>query len=352
MDQAQVRNENPMMGVRPVVLLGWAAVAAAFLWVYGPTLGRLAHIWWKEADYGHGFFVPVFAVVLLWSRRHMITPWPRRGSAWGLALLGVFGAFVLASTYFPFPTPVRASIIPFLAGAVLFVGGWRALHWSWPAIAFLVFMVPLPEGIASMLRDPLQRIGTISSVFIIQTLGIPATAQGNIIHLTEGPLGVEEACSGLRMLMLFFAVCIGAAFLLRQPWWEKVVVVLSSVPIAIAANVLRITVTALLHDLVSVELAHQVMHDFAGLMMMPVGIAMLSVELWLISHLVVEPPDARPLATVGGQGRSRGTGRASPAPAAASLVMGLSEMQGGARTNGKSGKETPQTSDASTAGKE
>ncbi len=340
------------MRVRPIVLLGWAAVAAAFLWVYGSTLGRLAHVWWTEADYGHGFFVPVFALVLLWSRRDMVKPWPKQGSVWGLAFLGVFGAFVLASTYFPFATPVRMSIIPFLAGAVLFIGGWRALHWSWPAIAFLVFMVPLPEGVSILLRDPLQRIGTISSVFIIQTLGIPATAQGNVIHLTEGQLGVVEACSGLRMLMLFFAVCIGAAFILRQPWWEKVVVVLSAVPIAIAANVFRITVTAVLHDLVSTELADKVFHDFAGLMMMPVAIAMLSAELWLISNLVIEPSDHRPLRDIGGHGRARGAGRASHAPAATALVMGLSGMQGGSSTNGKSGKEASRSGDPSAAEKQ
>ncbi|MDY0166375.1 MAG: exosortase/archaeosortase family protein [Thermoguttaceae bacterium] len=335
MDLAEIRNELKAMQPRPIVLAAWLVVAAAFLAAYAATLSGLTHVWWTMPDYGHGFFVPIFSVVLLWVRRDMVKPWPQEGSWWGLVFFGLFGAFVLASAYFPYATPRRMSIIPFVAGLALFVGGWRALHWSWPAIVFLVFMVPLPESFSTLLRDPLQRAGTISSVYIIQTLGIPATAQGNVIHLTEGQLGVVEACSGLRMLMLFFAVCIGATFILRQPWWEKVVVVLSAVPIAVAANVFRIAITAVLHELVSTELADQVFHDFAGMMMMPVAIAMLSAELWLISHLVIEMPRTRPI-PARGIGRSQDGDNGPRAPAVAALVMGL-----GDRTATNGAKEKP-----------
>lgn len=344
MDFAEFRSELKAMQPRPVVLAGWLVVAAVFLTVYASTLGGLAHVWWTMPDYGHGFFVPVFSLALLWSRREMIKPWPQEGSWWGLAFFGLFGAFMLASEYFPYATPRRMSVVPFLAGLALFLGGWRALHWSWPAVVFLVFMVPLPENVSIWLRDPLQRIGTRSSVYIIQTLGIPATAQGNVIHLTEGQLGVVEACSGLRMLMLFFAVCIGAAFILRQPWWEKVVIVLSAVPIAVAANVFRITITAVLHDLVSTELADKVFHDFAGMMMMPVAIAMLSAELWLISNLVIEMPRTRPI-PMGGT-RARDAAEASRAPAVTALVMGIGDRS---RANGKGGKDTSRKTESQDA---
>ena len=107
MDFAEFRDELKGMQPRPVVLAAWLAVAAAFLMAYGATLGNLAHVWWTMPDYGHGFFVPVFSLVLLWSRRDMVKPWPQEGSWWGLAFFGLFGAFVLASVYFPYATPRR-----------------------------------------------------------------------------------------------------------------------------------------------------------------------------------------------------------------------------------------------------
>ena len=153
--------------------------------------------------------------------------------------------------------------------------------------------------VAGAFRDFLQRLGTKISVYVIQTLGIPAVAQGNVINLTEGQLGVVEACSGLRMLMLFFAVCLGAAFVLRCPLWKKVVIVVCAVPIAVLSNVARITVTAFLHETVSPELADKVFHDMAGLLMMPLAMLLLWGVWVLLGKLFLEQMPERPLSLSG-----------------------------------------------------
>jgi exosortase len=142
------------------------------------------------------------------------------------------------------------------------------------------------------------------SLFVIQTLGIPAVAAGHIIQVSNAqkPLDVAEACSGLRMMMLFLAICIGAAFVVRKPLWEKLVMVVSAFPIAVASNVVRIVLTAVLCEvarhwpsLMSEDTAEKFMHDTAGLLMMPVGLLLLWAEMTLISKLLIAPLPERPL---------------------------------------------------------
>lgn len=202
--------------------------------------------------------------------------------------------FISARFYFELIDPI--SLLPLLAGLTLVFGGWPALAWSWPAIFFLGFMVPLPGFISDSLSHELQRIGTIGSVYILQTVGMPAVAQGNVIWLTEGKIGVVEACSGLRMLNVFIAMCCGAAILLDRPFWERCLIVLSALPIGVAANILRISVTGVLFETAGPEWAERVFHDMAGLLMMPLAILMLGIELYLLSILLLPPAESSVLA--------------------------------------------------------
>ena len=252
--------------------------------------------WWHTPDYGHGFFVPVFSLVLLWHRRDMASAASNKGSWWGLVFIAIAAVLVVVGTQFHILRAAPLSLVPCFAGFALLIGGWPAMRWAWPSILFLFFMLPLPGFLETMLRQPLQYIGTKTSVFVIQTLGIAAVAQGNVIQLTEGELGVVEACSGLRMLMLFFAICVGAAFLLRCAMWEKVLIVVSAIPIAVFSNVARITITAILYEaarkwptIISTETADWVFHDMAGLLMMPLALLLLWGEMVLLSKLLLVP---------------------------------------------------------------
>ena len=118
----------------------------------------------------------------------------------------------MASSYYYYDLLDPASLVPCLAGLTLFVGGWKAIRWAWPSIVFLVFMVPLPGFLANLMGGPLQRLATVASTFLIQTIGISAVAEGNVISLADSQIGVAEACNGLRNMMLFLAVCVGLVF--------------------------------------------------------------------------------------------------------------------------------------------
>lgn len=156
---------------------------------------------WSSAEYSHCYFVPLFAVVLLWLRRSQIVSESCSPSWWGLVPLAVGSATRVAAAYYYMEYLEVLSLLPCLAGVAICTGGKRALQWSWPAIAFLLFMMPLPYTAEVMLAGPLRRIAVISSTYALQTFGFPAVSEGNIILMESQPILVAEACSGLSMLL-------------------------------------------------------------------------------------------------------------------------------------------------------
>jgi exosortase len=270
-------------------------ILCVLVWSYGSAIWGLMNRWWNEPDYLYGFLVPVFSGYLLWRRRDMLAAIKFRGNWLGLPLLVIAGSMRWASAYYFFALLDPLSLLPCLLGVALLVGGWPALRWSWPAILFLGFMIPLPGFVAGTLSHPLQRIGSICGTFVIQTLGIPSVARGNVIVLPEAELGVAEACNGLPMMMLFFAVCFGATLLSNRTWYEKLIILACAAPIAVAANILRISLTAILYRFGGVELANKVFHDLAGWLMMPLAVVLLWIVLWFLDHALVAPPKKQPL---------------------------------------------------------
>jgi exosortase len=270
----------------PEIRVG-AVVGLALLWVYLPTLAELLGRWGHDAQYSHGYLVPLFAAYLLWTRRSLLPGAPRPswgGSALLLAGLGLH----FAGTYLFFDWLAAAALVPSVAGLVLLVGGRRALRWAWPAVAFLIFMVPLPHRLEVGLAQPLQRVATAASTYALQTLGFVAFAEGNVIRLGEVRIGVAEACSGLSMLLIFFALAIAVALVIDRSWYEKLLLVASAVPIALAANCTRITVTAILEKTINHEVAHDVFHDgLAPWLMMLLALGLLWVELRLFAWVIL-----------------------------------------------------------------
>jgi len=286
-------------------LIGAIVLAVVIVGAYWSTFAWLVKLWWEVQDYVYGFLVIPFAAFLLWDRREMIKGVELEGNLWGLPFLAIAAAMRWYSAYEFIQVAEALSIVTLVLGLVLLVGGWKALQWSWSAIVFLVFMVPLPGRMAGLLSRQLQSVATHVSVFTLQTLGIPAVSEGNVIILSETHLGVVEACSGIRMLMLFFAACIGAAFLIRRDLFTRILIALSAIPISVIANVTRITSTAILYETVSQELGDKVFHDLAGWFMMPMAIAILWLELALFSKLFVTPEREAPLAFNVGDGGPR-----------------------------------------------
>ncbi|HMF12765.1 MAG TPA: exosortase/archaeosortase family protein [Gemmataceae bacterium] len=262
--------------------------ALTLVWAYWTSLADMAWRWSHDPQYAHGYLVPGFAAVLLWLRRDRLATGRLQPCWQGVPVLAFGIGLRLFGAYFHYVWLDAVSFLPCLAGVWLLIGGKTAWRWGWPAIAFLGFMVPLPYGFSLSLAAPLQRLATIASTFALQTLGMPAVADGNVILLEEVEVNVVEACSGLRMLVVFFAFATAVALIVKRPLWEKLFLLISAIPIALVVNVMRITATGVLYELVNGQVAKLVFHDLAGWLMMPVALGILGLELQFLKRLVID----------------------------------------------------------------
>jgi exosortase len=245
----------------------------------------MAARWSREPQYSHGWLVPAFSLGLLWARRDRLDLSACRPSAWGLAWLAAGFALRFVGTRYYVDWFDAVSLLPCLAGLIVLAGGSPALRWSGPAIAFLIFMVPLPFRVEHALSLPLQRSATWTSAFAMQVLGLPALPEANLIRLGPRVIEVTAACNGLGMLVTFLALSTAVALASARRPAVRVLIVASAVPIALAANVARIVATGVLLETSGNRAAHVFFHDLAGWFMMPFALVLLAVELALIRWL-------------------------------------------------------------------
>jgi len=275
---------------RPTTVVKRAAMAllaAIFIWSYWPTLVELVKVWYRQPDYSHGFLVIPFSIFFLWYQRDSF-PGVRRHIAWaGLTLVGLSIAVRLFASQFYLSALDALSMVIWVGGVVWLLFGWRAFRWSLPSIAFLVFMIPLPFRVAHGLSYPLQRVATKLSCATLQCLGQPAIAEGNTILVNDSPFQVEEACSGLRIFMGVVALASAYLILIRRAWWEKVLLLLAVVPIALGVNAIRIVATVLLDQYATSEFLKKLIHDGSGLFIeIPLAAALFGLVLWYLGKLI------------------------------------------------------------------
>jgi exosortase len=182
---------------------------------------------------------------------------------------------------------------------VLFLGGWRLLRYTWLPVAFLVFAVPLPRRYYVGLTMPMRHLAaTVATAVLNLVNNLEATASGAVIEIVyrgqrlEPALDVEEACSGMRLLMAFFALGVAMAYLHYRPMWQRAILLLSTVPIAMLCNIVRVTVTGFLYVLVGQKYTQGVYHDLLGLAMLPLAFSLYWLLAWFMASLFIEEEQA------------------------------------------------------------
>lgn len=260
-------------------------------WLYHSVLYRLVVQWATDQDSSHGFFVPAFALYVVWQNRNRLKS-IRPEPSWigllvvvfslALLLLGELGVELFTS---------RTSLLVLLAGLIILFRGramFRALLFPW---AFLFLMIPPPKIILQQFTFPLQIFATRVATWLLQAAGIPAYREGNLIWLPHITLQVADACSGIRSLLSLITLAIIYGYLMEHRKWVQVLLVCMAVPIAITANVARIFVTGLVGQ-ANPELAQGFYHEFQGWLVFVVALLLLFATHGVINRLWKPEPGA------------------------------------------------------------
>ena len=291
------RRRLPLAGLeallsRPSATWVGAAILLAcfFLTYWEPTIKDLWRIWMRSDEFSSGLLVPFLACYVLGSQRHRLSNCTIRPCLWGIVAFAGAQTMRFFGLWLMYSSAERLSIVMTVIAVILLVFGWRLVLRIWPVLLYLFFMLPLPGRVQTWITQPLQRWATHSAVFGLETLGYNVAREGNIINMNGVRVEVAQACNGLRMLTAFFVIAGLVALLVHRRWWEKLIIIASSIPIAFACNTLRLIITSIAFTVLNVEQWEKAFHDFGGLAMMPLALGLIVVELWLLSHLIVEHP--------------------------------------------------------------
>jgi exosortase len=290
-EPSTLRTASPAPRVVPLWQLG--ILATASLWLYWHTLGHLLWQWWTDPNFSHGFFVPLFSAFVIWQERHRlarITPQPSwTGLIVLLAGLGVLIVGRLGAELFL----DRSSLLLVIAGVVILFLGWnlfRAVLFPW---AFLLLMIPIPQIVFNQITFPLQLLASKVAAAVLPVLGVPILREGNVINLPSMALEVAEACSGIRSLMSLVTLAIIYGYLMEKRIWVRWLLAIASVPIAVAANSIRIIGTGLLVQYWDADKAEGYFHASWGWIIFVVSLVMLYALHALIRIVFPEREGAR-----------------------------------------------------------
>lgn len=275
-----------------------AATVLALLgtWAYWSVFVKLWDIWSNEPDYSHGFLVPIFTGSLMYMNIDRAPKLQPRASFFGIGLLVIAGILLLAGDLLFVDSLLGWSLVLWIMGSFWTLTGGAWMRWGAKYLAFLIFMVPIPFRLETALSTPLQTVATNVSTFMLQSLTLPAIAEGNTIYVDDIHLNVVEACSGLRMCMSITAMAFAFILLYRRPVWYRVALLSVLAPIAIVANASRITLNGLLlyfRPENAGEAYKQISHDWSGYAMIPTAALLFFLTIYYLDHLFVEVEAAK-----------------------------------------------------------
>ncbi|MHC5198883.1 MAG: exosortase/archaeosortase family protein [Planctomycetota bacterium] len=235
------------------VFIKAAVISTLIWWIFREEINGIVRQWLTNPSWSHGFLIPLFSLYFLNQSKDEILEIQQPRPSWlvGLPLLLFFLALYPVNVVmlkFMYGKPLI--VIAVIGSVVLFLGGWKILKYAWLPVAYLFFAVPLPGRLYFQLTNPMRQLAAqVATVILNLVPQLEATVQGSTIDVIyqnvrmEPGLDVADACSGMRLVMAFVALGVAMAYLHWRPIWQRLVLLGSTLPIAILCNIVRVTIT-------------------------------------------------------------------------------------------------------------
>jgi exosortase len=272
-----------------------ALVALGFGVLYWPVFIKLVSDWYHDDNYSHGFLIIPIAAYFAWERRDRLKSEPAHGSVIGLIVvlgsIAVLLAGILGSELFL----TRISILGAAVGAVLFMFGWRHLRILAFPLAFLVLMIPIPAILFNQIAFPLQLLASRFGEAVMGAVDVPVLREGNVLILANTTLEVAEACSGIRSLVSLLTLAIVLGYFSDKRSWVRCVVALSSIPVAVVTNGIRVAGTGIAAHRFGAAAAEGFIHEFSGWLVFVAAFGLTIVVQRVIAAVAPAPRATTPL---------------------------------------------------------
>jgi len=272
-------------------------IVGGLLWfVFRGEIERLVRIWTTDLSWSHGFLIPLFSLYFLNQHKGEILNLRVKPNYLGLFLMvGLIALHTLnksSPSGYAYFQPI--AMIATFGAVVLALGGWRLVRHAWFPVTFLVFAVRPPERYYFRLTMPMRQLAAnVASALLDTVNGLDTMVSGVVISVIykgqpiKPDLNVADACSGMRLLMAFLALGVAMAYLHYRPLWQRLVLLASTIPIAILCNIIRVTVTGFIYVLIDPEYTKGIYHDTLGLLMLPLAFGLYGFIAWFMSGLFI-----------------------------------------------------------------
>lgn len=272
-------------------------IAGLFFYLFHGDIRSVIHRWQNDNSWSHGVLIPLFSLYFIHQSKREILNLGSRPNYLGLLLLVLVLGFYTFNKVSPsgYAYLQKLSIIAAIGAIALLFGGWRLIRYTWLPIGYLIFSVPVPDRLYRDVSFDLQRLSAeVSAALLGLVPRMITTVKGVTIDVIykgvriEPSLNVAEACSGMRLLVAFLALGVAVAYLYYRPVMQRVVLLISTIPIAVFCNIVRVSITGFIYVLWDPRYSQGIYHDLLGIAMLPLAFVLFYFLGWFMSNLFVD----------------------------------------------------------------